>query len=105
LVSSACALASAAAIAPIESLDRCMAALRAQHVKADGEPWGQGACARHEFWNGRGELLQVWFAGAPERGLAVDQQSEALFEAECRDVGLLLLLLEGLRPPCRSIRA
>src|SRR5262249_35281623 len=35
LVSSACALASAAAMVPIDSLQRCMAALHAQDVKAD----------------------------------------------------------------------
>src|SRR2546430_15911879 len=34
LVSSACALASAAAMVPIDSLDRCMAALHAQDIKA-----------------------------------------------------------------------
>src|ERR1700759_5656201 len=34
LVSSTCALASAAAIAPIVSLERCMAGLHVQHVEA-----------------------------------------------------------------------
>src|SRR6516225_5146440 len=34
LVSSACALASAAAMVPIDSLQRCMAALHAQDIKA-----------------------------------------------------------------------
>ena len=35
LVSSACALASAAAIAPIVSLDRCMALLRREKIETD----------------------------------------------------------------------
>ena len=35
LASSACALASAAAIAPIVSLDRCMAVLLGEKIKAD----------------------------------------------------------------------
>ena len=35
LVSSACALASAAAIAPIVSLDRCMARLHVEKIEAD----------------------------------------------------------------------
>src|SRR6266436_6233903 len=34
LVSSACALASAAAMVPMDSLERCMAALHAQDIKA-----------------------------------------------------------------------
>src|SRR5271167_612009 len=36
LASSACALASAAAIAPMVSLHRCMASLRREKIKADG---------------------------------------------------------------------
>jgi hypothetical protein len=36
LLSSACALASAAAIAPIDSLDRCMAVVQAQNIEAHG---------------------------------------------------------------------
>ena len=35
LVSSACALASAAAIAPIDSLQRCMVVLRREEIEAD----------------------------------------------------------------------
>src|SRR5262249_55889403 len=40
LVNSACALASAAAIVPMDSLERCMAALHAQHIKADRAGFG-----------------------------------------------------------------
>src|SRR5713101_2792206 len=40
LVSSACALASAAAMVPIDSLDRCMAALHAQDIKAHRTGFG-----------------------------------------------------------------
>src|SRR5215210_7515548 len=40
LVSSPCTLASAAAIAPIVSLERCMAALHAENVKADRPGFG-----------------------------------------------------------------
>src|SRR2546425_8512463 len=36
LVNSACALAKAAAIAPMESLERCMGALHAEDIKAQG---------------------------------------------------------------------
>src|SRR6516164_1831850 len=36
LVSSACALASAAAIAPIDSLERCMAILHLEKIETDG---------------------------------------------------------------------
>src|SRR3954463_6633515 len=34
LISSPCAFASAAAMAPIDSLERCMAGFQAQHIKA-----------------------------------------------------------------------
>src|ERR1039458_9350747 len=40
LVISACALASAAAIAPIDSLERCMTALHFQQIEADGAGFG-----------------------------------------------------------------
>src|SRR5215467_8701724 len=40
LVSSACALASAAAMVPIDSLQRCMAALHAQDIKAHRTGFG-----------------------------------------------------------------
>src|SRR5215831_6470026 len=40
LVSSACALASAAAIVPMDSLQRCMAALHAQDIKAHRTGFG-----------------------------------------------------------------
>src|SRR5262245_8723446 len=40
LVSSACALASAAAMAPMDSLQRCMAALHAQDIKAHRTGFG-----------------------------------------------------------------
>src|SRR5919197_6250277 len=40
LVSSACALASAAAMVPIDSLERCMAALHAQDIKAHRTGFG-----------------------------------------------------------------
>src|SRR6266702_2847323 len=40
LLSSSCALASAAAIAPIDSLERCMAALHAQDIKAHRTGFG-----------------------------------------------------------------
>src|SRR5207302_5106611 len=45
LASSICALASAVASAAIDALDRCMARLRAQKVKADGA--GFGALGAH----------------------------------------------------------
>src|SRR5215471_20892001 len=51
LVSSACALASAPAIAPIVSLDRCMTRLRSLHeVEADGA--GLGALGAHAMPEG-----------------------------------------------------
>src|SRR6266567_452386 len=40
LVSSACALASAAAMVPMDSLERCMAALHAQDIKAHRTGFG-----------------------------------------------------------------
>src|SRR5262245_27167300 len=40
LVSSACALASAAAMVPIDSLERCMAALHVQDIKAHRTGFG-----------------------------------------------------------------
>src|SRR6516165_8447942 len=40
LVSSACALASAAAMVPIVSLDRCMAALHRENIEADRTGFG-----------------------------------------------------------------
>src|SRR5262249_45243409 len=40
LVSSACALASAAAMVPMDSLQRCMAALHAQDIKAHRTGFG-----------------------------------------------------------------
>src|ERR1039458_9623979 len=40
LVISACALASAAARAPIDSLERCMAALHLEQIEADGAGFG-----------------------------------------------------------------
>src|SRR3982074_1249762 len=40
LVSAACALASAAAMVPIESLDRCMAALHREKIEADRTGFG-----------------------------------------------------------------
>jgi hypothetical protein len=78
LVSSACALARAAAIVPMDSLQRCMAALHAQDIKAHRTGFGSlGSDAMADrfvsvLWHKRLELrlgvlmLEVSLARAPK---------------------------------------
>src|SRR5438128_1761298 len=78
LLSSACALASAAAMVPIDSLDRCIAALHAQDIKAHRARFGALGSdpvpdcllgvLRHEPLELRlgGLVLEIGLARAPE---------------------------------------
>src|SRR5262249_49949365 len=78
LVSSACALASAAAMVPMDSLERCMAALHAQDIKAHRTGFGSfgSNTVSDRFLGVLGHMrlefrlgilvLEVSFAGAPK---------------------------------------
>ena len=90
LVSSVCALASAAAMVPIASLDRCMAALHAEKVEADRAGFGAlGANPMADrllgvFWHqalqfGLGFfVLEKGVAGGPKDGSELAQALDVL---------------------------
>src|SRR6478672_10404326 len=66
LINSPCALAKAAAMAPIDSLERCMAGIQAQHIEADRARFGT---FRSEPVANR--LLRIFWHEGLELGLCI----------------------------------